>query len=1284
MGRVHSAITSTVLLVILAPFNDICAQSDRGRDRRGSDAQRGTPATGRTARRGSLGLLRDATVQDELKLTDYQISQMEELRSGLRPNRESMQLFLDRLREAPDEEARQAIRAEIRQTFQQRSDESEQRLAEVLDERQQKRLGELSLQRMGPRALTQDEVAASLQLSEDQVGRIEALLDERDQASASLGFDALTEQRQAFRQQWDRKVLGILSAEQTRQWKNQLGTPFEFNIDSRGSEGPVDGRGPGRERRSSGTDDAERQATDSPVSRPQEPVVERPVDSSRIVASFDSHTSDNGAAAGKTSDEKNTSRTYSFNFRHAPWLMVLELFADWAGLTLDAAVVPPGSFNHYDNAAYTATEALDILNGYLLRQGHLLVSRDRFLVVVNVNEGVPPNLVPTVDVESLTERGDHELVNVVIPLDGIEAETAATEVDALMGPHGSVVALTGSNTLSVTDIAGNLRRIHALLMDSMAKSRPGDIIFRQFLLQHITAVDAEQLVRSQFGLIQAVRNVSAASTGERDDSRGRFGRGRFGRGGFGRGGFGRGGSTESAQTSGTVSASPTTNNLRVTADTRTNSLLISATAAHMALIESILEAIDVDPGGAGRPMPSTESHVRSLRVYQVRSADAQEVTKTVDAIMPGIVVNEDGRNGKIHIMATPVEHEDVARLIRQLDGSGGGVQSVAVIRLSVFDPLSVQATLRSLFLKDGEAAPTIEADLAGRQLLIRGSSEQIAQMKTLLAQLGEDGAGASTVQRRQTGPVRRIPLAGRDPREFLQLIRRFWPANGSNPIRVVVPSADGPVRENRTPAAGDADADSSLEPLRSEAVDKPSAVAGAERTNALREPTIVSTIDTESFGDVDELLDAVAQTQDRARGSRDESEADKQLLDELDAILDQLPPVRGDGQPRESGLNLDDTSPREQPSDAERRSAAPIVITHSGGNLIISSEDAAALDRMQDLIDSLDQNVPRRTTWTVFYLRSADTTEAAAILKEIFPASSVASPVSSAGRMPGGATSGLATYGGSLMDMTGVSSLGSGPRTLRIIPERRSNSLFITGPTWLVEEVEQILKILDATELPDSLRDRVPRTIDVLHADVEDVAEIVRDVYHDYLDPPVRNDRRNNPLAAALGGDGGRASGDDRAQLIRMTVAVDTSVGQLIVSASESLFRQVAALVESLDEAALRANKSVRIVSLSNSDAVAIRQSLISLIPKVRVSTTGDARRSSRVAGTSAPARSGSAPSTDQQNREAFRSFFEQRMRERFGGPRGAGQARPENGAADARARSRGGGPGGVRGRRNR
>ncbi len=205
----------------------------------------------------------------------------------------------------------------------------------------------------------------------------------------------------------------------------------------------------------------------------------------------------------------------SFNFRYAPWEDVPKLFADASGLTLDLYAIPPGTFNYYDNGKYTPTQALDILNGYLIQKGFILVRRDEFLVVLNIDAGIPPNLVPTVTVDELPKRGRNELLTVVMSLpDGMAPEDMATEVQALLGPQGTAVPLSKTNRLVLTDIGANLLRVHNLL--SGLNIEDGEKIFRQFRLEHINVLDADVVVRDLFGLEpRGVSNVSAAGGSSR-------------------------------------------------------------------------------------------------------------------------------------------------------------------------------------------------------------------------------------------------------------------------------------------------------------------------------------------------------------------------------------------------------------------------------------------------------------------------------------------------------------------------------------------------------------------------------------------------------------------------------------------------------------------------------------------------------------------------------------------------------------------------------------------------
>ena len=97
---------------------------------------------------------------------------------------------------------------------------------------------------------------------------------------------------------------------------------------------------------------------------------------------------------------------------------------------------------------------------------------------------------------------------------------------------------------------------------------------------------------------------------------------------------------------------------------------------------------------------------------------------------------------------------------------------------------------------NGDLAPIIQADAFGRRLLIRGTHEQLTQVKAVLAQLGEDG----TEKASEGGPVISIPLGGRNAADMLRILQRNWESQQPNPIRIVVPGVRNPVKGEYVPS----------------------------------------------------------------------------------------------------------------------------------------------------------------------------------------------------------------------------------------------------------------------------------------------------------------------------------------------------------------------------------------------------------------------------------------------------------------------------------------------------
>jgi hypothetical protein len=68
-------------------------------------------------------------------------------------------------------------------------------------------------------------------------------------------------------------------------------------------------------------------------------------------------------------DALDRTKVMSFQFRNAPWSLVLAKFASATGLELRMQAMPDGTFNRWDAARYTPTQTLAILNAELAKIG---------------------------------------------------------------------------------------------------------------------------------------------------------------------------------------------------------------------------------------------------------------------------------------------------------------------------------------------------------------------------------------------------------------------------------------------------------------------------------------------------------------------------------------------------------------------------------------------------------------------------------------------------------------------------------------------------------------------------------------------------------------------------------------------------------------------------------------------------------------------------------------------------------------------------------------------------
>jgi type II secretory pathway component GspD/PulD (secretin) len=440
--------------------------------------------------------------------------------------------------------------------------------------------------------------------------------------------------------------------------------------------------------------------------------------------------------APPTTPVPNESGRLTFSFRYQPWQDVLDWFAGQAGLSLVMESPPPGTFNYFDTRSYTTGQALDVLNGVLLTKGYTLVRSGHMLVVVNLDDGIPPNLVPDVPLEELDQHGDYELIRVLFPVWNMTPELAAAEVQPLLGPQGKVISLPQARQIQVTETGGRLRTIRSVI-NAVEQPESGNAGMREISLKYVPFDAAMPTIRQMLGI--------PADTFATPDG--------------------------SAQ---------------ITKSANGEKLIFRGNAQQAARLNEVLRLIDVPEAARGI------NGAPQLEVYGVTTADPEAVVKVLQTIMhndPSVVLTADKDAGHVVAFATPPQQATIKATIDQMQKEA---KQVDVINLQNVDPQTAVLAINKLFggMKGDEPdpkAPRVDADITTRSLMVRGTAAQVEQIRDLLRKLGEteEEGGMSTSNQH----VRLLPLTGSAARSAVSQIEQIWPTMRQNKIRIVTPSA---------------------------------------------------------------------------------------------------------------------------------------------------------------------------------------------------------------------------------------------------------------------------------------------------------------------------------------------------------------------------------------------------------------------------------------------------------------------------------------------------------------
>lgn len=866
-------------------------------------------------------------------------------------------------------------------------------------------------------------------------------------------------------------------------------------------------------------------------------------------------------------------RKLRFRFRFQPWKDVLDWFAEQADLSLVLETPPPGTFNYTDQREYTPAEAIDLLNSVLLTKGYTLVRRDRMLMLINLEDGIPPNLVSTIAPEEIDRRGEFELVKVIFQLDRVSPEEAEAEVGKLLGPQGSVVALPKSRQILVTETAGRLKAIRSVIqrLEDPEGIATGEV--KAFELNQATAEQALGVIRQ---LLDIPPDRNAATDGS----------------------------------------------LRLTSDASGTRLLVSGRPEMVARVGEILELIDQGkPGDATGDVPEGDPQ---LEVYTVTAADPQSVLavmQTLLAGLPDVRLAIDPQTGNLVALARPSQHATIRATLEQLQRDA---KRVEVFQLRLVDAQSAVAAARKLFgivideknpTKVDPNLPQIDADAANRMLLVRGTQAQIDQIRELLGKMGE--SDTSVVPVAGKGNVRMLPIQGAAAESALERIQEIWPSIRPNRIRVVAPSSTIPTfRPSGEPPAGAGSAAPAQSP-RPEAP-APGRPERAEPSAAARPAPRFILVSSSTDGEVvDEHEEEHAAGQPAHEAPDEPDDLAPANAAAVDGRATRAGPPRIAPLPVDGSLGGLARSLLGDPQSQGGGEPPAIIVAPGPGGVLIASSDEEALDEFERLLSGLaSEPMVGDVEITVFYLKHAKAALVADTLNRILGGASAGSEGSGGGGGGGLPGFGMAGMGGgilgALLGMGGESSAPTATGKVQITPDSRLNALIVQANPADVATIEQLLKILDQKESPEDIL-VVPKVkvIPVVNTQAQEIADVLKQVYQDRMisgssggaagmpRPPspqefiqlLRGGGRGGSRGSSAGGSQGAAA----EEIQRMAVSVDARTNSLVLAAPEPLFSEVEQLVADLDRAAVKSDQMIRVVPLHHSSPTAVRQALTAL-----------------------------------------------------------------------------------------
>jgi len=292
------------------------------------------------------------------------------------------------------------------------------------------------------------------------------------------------------------------------------------------------------------------------------------------------------------------------NFKDASVHAVLEYLSEATGLVILQDAPIDGRITVISRQPIDTDEAVALLDTVLKEKGFAAIQTGRTLKIVPLTRAAKENLPVFSGSDPETIPVSDRMVTHVIPVRYADATRLKTDLAPLIPETATLSSNAASNALVLVDTQANIRRV-VQIIKALDAHMAGEADVKVFQLEYADASNTAKLITDLF---EENEQQGAEST-RRFGPFGMFGRGPGDRD-RGRGG----GDREGGRQQKVIAA----------ADSRTNTLVVSASPDLMPVIEGIVEELDANP-----------SEEDSFFIYPLKNADAVNLEGVLNQIFWG-------------------------------------------------------------------------------------------------------------------------------------------------------------------------------------------------------------------------------------------------------------------------------------------------------------------------------------------------------------------------------------------------------------------------------------------------------------------------------------------------------------------------------------------------------------------------------------------------------------------------------------------------------------------------